>query len=112
MLDDLLELLPALRRIPRRLDRISGALERGEVTLRRRPFAHPRDAGLLVRLANRLILGFLSAAIGLVSVLLLQIGRGPIVFGTRLDLLPGYAGLIAATILGLRVLVAITRDGG
>ena len=111
-LDDLLELLPALRRIPRRLDRISGALERGELTLRLRPFAHPRDARLVTRLTNRLILSFISASIGVVSVLLLQLGRGPILFETHLDVLLGYGGLIAATVLGLRVLVAITRDGG
>ena len=110
-LDDLLELLPALRTIPRRLDRVSGALERGELTLRVRPFGHPRDARLVTRLTNRLILAFMSAAIGVVAVLLLQLGRGPMLFATHVDDLLGYAGLIAATILGLRVLVAITRDG-
>jgi ubiquinone biosynthesis protein len=47
-LNDLLELLPMLRKIPRRLDRISGALERGELSLRIRPFAHERDAQLAV----------------------------------------------------------------
>ena len=110
-LDDVLELLPALRSIPRRLDRISGALERGELTLRVRPLGHPRDARLVTRLTNRLILAFMSASIGVVSVLLLQLGRGPILFATHVDDLLGYAGLFAATILGLRVLVAITRDG-
>ena len=56
-------------------------------------------------------LAFFSASVGLVSVLLLNVGGGPLVFGTRLDLLLGYGGLIAATVLGLRVLVAVTRDG-
>jgi ubiquinone biosynthesis protein len=111
-LDDLLELLPALRRIPRRVDRITGALERGELTVRLRPFAHPRDASLVTRLANRFILAFISGSIGVVSVFLLQLSRGPAVFETHLDVLLGYGGLIAATMLGLRVLVAITRDGG
>lgn len=31
-------------------------------------------------------------------------------FDTRLDVLLGYGGLIAATVLGLRVIVAVTRD--
>lgn len=95
---------------PRRLDHISGALECGELSVRIRPFAHPRDAELVVRLTNRLILAFLSASIGLVAVFLLRLGRGPEMFGTRLDVLLGYGGLIAATVLGLRVLVAVTRD--
>jgi ubiquinone biosynthesis protein len=110
VLEDVLELLPTLRKIPRRLDHISGALARGELSVRIRPFAHPRDAELVVRLTNRLILAFLSASIGLVAVFLLRLGRGPEMFGTRLDVLLGYGGLIAATVLGLRVLVAVTRD--
>jgi len=107
-----LELLPALRRIPRRVDRITGALERGELTVRLRPFAHLSDASLVTRLANRFILAFISGSIGVVSVFLLQLSRGPTVLETHLDVLLGYGGLIAATMLGLRVLVAITRDGG
>jgi hypothetical protein len=31
-------------------------------------------------------------------------------FGTYLDVLLGYGGLIAATVLGFRVIVAVTRD--
>lgn len=112
MVDDLLALVPVLRRVPRRLDRISGALERGELTRRLRPFAHPRDRGLVVGLLNRLILAFIAGSIGPVSVFLLRLASGPMVFETHLDVLLGYGGLIAATILGLRVLVAITRDGG
>jgi ubiquinone biosynthesis protein len=110
VVDDVLELLPALRKIPRRLDRISGALERGDLSLRIRPFADQRDINLIVRLANRFILAFFSASVGLVSVLLLRLGQGPPIFKTRLDVLIGYSGLIAATILGLRIIVAVTRD--
>jgi hypothetical protein len=31
---------------------------------------------------------------------------------TELDVLLGYGGLVAATVLGLRVIVAVTRDTG
>jgi ubiquinone biosynthesis protein len=101
-----------LRKIPRRLDRISGALERGEQSLRSRPFAGPRDAELVTRLTNRLILAFFNASIGLVAVFLLRLGGGPQMLGTRLDVLLGYGGLAAATVLGLRVIVAVTHDTG
>jgi ubiquinone biosynthesis protein len=110
LLEDVLELAPTLRKLPRRLDHISGALERGELSLRIRPFADPRDAALVVGLANRLILAFFSASIGLVSVFLLRLAAGPPMFKTHLDTLLGYGGLIAATMLGLRVIVAVTRD--
>jgi ubiquinone biosynthesis protein len=110
LLNDVVELLPALRKIPRRLDRISGALERGELSLRVRPFAHDGDAELVTRLTNRLILAFFSASIGLVAVLLLHLDSGPRTLGTHLDVLLGYGGLVAATVLGLRVIVAVTHD--
>jgi ubiquinone biosynthesis protein len=110
VMEDLVELMSALRKIPSRLDRISGALERGELSLRIRPFADQRDRNLIVSLANRFILAFFSASVGAVSVLLLRLRGGPLVFETRLDVLVGYIGLAAATVLGLRVVVAVTRD--
>jgi hypothetical protein len=33
-------------------------------------------------------------------------------FSTNLDVLPGHGGLVAATVLGLRVTVAVTHDTG
>jgi transposase len=104
------ELMPMLRKIPRRVDRLSGALQRGELSLRIRPFADPRDAELVTRLTGRLILAVFSASIGLVAVLLLRLGSGPRTLGTHLDVLLGYGGLVAATVLGLRVIVAVSRD--
>jgi hypothetical protein len=56
------------------------------------------------------ILAFFSASIGLVAVFLLRVEGGPQMFGTRLNVLLGYGGLAAATVLGLRVIVAVTRD--
>ena len=112
VVDDMIQLLPALRRIPRRLDHITGALEHGELSLRIRPFAHPHDTDFIVRLTNRLILAFFTASIGLVAVFLLRTGGGPKLFGKQVDELLGYGGLVASTILGLRVIVAVSRDGG
>jgi ubiquinone biosynthesis protein len=108
---DLLEMLPALRRLPRRIDRITGALERGQFSLRLRALGDPRDVAVVGRYANRFLLVFASASIGLVSVLLLGVAGGPRVLGTPLDVLLGYLGLAGATILGLRVIAAITREG-
>jgi ubiquinone biosynthesis protein len=112
LLEDAIELLPMLRKVPRRLDRITGAFERGELSLRIRPFADPRDVAFITTLVNRLILAFFSASIGLVAVFLLRVGGGADMFGTQLNVLLGYGGLVAATALGLRVIVAITSDAG
>jgi ubiquinone biosynthesis protein len=110
--DDLLELVPALRRLPRHLDQIAQLTERGELTLRVRLFADQRDADHIDRLTNRLVLAFVSASVGLVSVLLLTVSTHSITIDrTPLNEVIGYAGLTAATILGLRVLAAVGRQG-
>jgi len=107
---DLLELLPAARRLPGRLDQLGHLAERGELTLRVRLFADDRDAQHLERLTDRFILAFVSASIGLVSVLLLTLPAQAITAnGTNVNQAIGYAGLTAATLLGLRVLAAIGR---
>jgi ubiquinone biosynthesis protein len=108
--DDLLELLPALRRLPRRLDQLGHLAERGELTLRVRLFADRRDARHIERLTDQFILAFISASIGLVSVLLLALpARAITLNGTNISQVIGYAGLTVATLLGLRVLAAIGR---
>ena len=64
------------------------------------------------RLVNRLVLAFLSGAIGLVSVGLIAIDGGP-AFSDRTSLFRvfGYFGLFCATVLAMRVIVAVLRDG-
>jgi len=57
------------------------------------------------------VVAFLSAAIGLVAALLLGVNNGiPVAKGITLAQALGYLGLLAATVLGMRVLVAISRD--
>lgn len=112
ILDDLLELLPALKRIPHHLDHIGHLAERGELTLRVRLFADRRDVEHVERLTDRLLLAFFSASVGLVSVLLLALPANMIkIDGVRMNQVFGYAGLTAATILGLRVIAAVGRHG-
>ena len=107
---DLLELLPVVRRLPRRLDQLGRLAEHGELTLRVRLFADDRDAQHLERLTDRFILAVFSASIGLVSVLLLALPAQAITLnGTNISQAIGYAGLTAATLLGLRVVATIGR---
>jgi ubiquinone biosynthesis protein len=107
---DLMEMLPALRKLPRRIDKIARALEHGDFSVRLRPPADHHDTSIVGRYVNRLVLAFVSASIGLVSALLLGVGQGPHMLGTRLDIALGYLGLSCATVLGLRVISDITRD--
>jgi hypothetical protein len=66
------------------------------------------DVRFITRLAERAIVAFLSAAIGVISTILVNAGgdtRPITVAHAR-----GYAGLAVATVLGLCILVSITRD--
>ncbi|MGN6672497.1 MAG: AarF/ABC1/UbiB kinase family protein, partial [Thermomicrobiales bacterium] len=109
--DEVQALLPMLRRLPRRVDRISEAIERGSLAVNVRLFADERDARLISTLVSRAILAFLGAAIGLMSVLLLGAPGGPVLVA-QISLFQalGYLGLCVSIILILRVINALVRD--
>ncbi|WP_198348060.1 AarF/ABC1/UbiB kinase family protein [Plantactinospora sp. KBS50] len=109
--EELAGLVPLLRKIPRRLDRIGAAMERSEWGVNVRLLADERDSRVIRRIADRLVTALLSGTIGVVSALLLGVDDGVLVTAS-LTLIQaiGYLGLIASTVLGLRVIVAISRD--
>jgi ubiquinone biosynthesis protein len=109
---ELLALVPALRRLPRRIDRVGDLLERGRLTTRVSLFASAADAAFVTRLVNRATLGFLGAVLGLISAVLLGTERGPVLAdGTQLLHVLGVVGLASGAVLMLRVVAAIVRDG-
>jgi ubiquinone biosynthesis protein len=116
--DEVLGLLPVLRRLPRRLDRITTSLERGTLTTSVRLLADHRDRQFVATMAGRAVLAFLGAAFGVISVMLIGVRGGPLFLpavagtgGTSLFHVFGYAGLFVSLVLTLRVIIAITRDG-
>ena len=107
--DELTTLLPMLRRLPRRLERIAGAVEHGRLTVVRL-FADDRDRRYATGLLQQLLLTVLGAAAGLIAVLLLGTAGGPAVTRTvGLHQLLGYFLLVISCVLVLRVLVLIFR---
>ena len=115
--DEALGLLPVLRRLPRRLDRITTALERGTLSTSVRLLADGRDRHFVASMAGRAVLAFLGAAFGIMSVMLIGVRGGPPLVpaaagigGTSLFHVFGYAGLFFSLVLILRVIIAITRE--
>jgi len=109
--DELAELLPVIRRLPRRFDRVTGALEQGRLGLNVRLFADERDRRVVTGLTNQFLLAFLGTASGIVAALLLGAPGGPKVAPTvSLYQIIGYNLLIVAAILVLRVLFTIFRN--
>jgi len=109
--EELIALAPVLRRLPRRFDRISGAMEQGRLGFNVRLFADERDRRVVTGLTHQFLLAFLGAASGVVGALLLGTPGGPqITPGVSLDEVIGYNLLIVASVLALRVLFTIFRN--
>ena len=104
-----LALMPLLRRAPRHADRIATILERGGLHLRVSLLSEDDDVRTLT---NRGVLAVLGSVVGVLSVLLLGTSGGPPFTGdTSLFQFFGYFGLFCASVLILRVIVAILHDG-
>ncbi|MGZ4233211.1 MAG: hypothetical protein ACXVVQ_17515 [Solirubrobacteraceae bacterium] len=86
-------------------------MERDELGINVRLLADERDTRFLTGLIDRVILTVISAAIALTSAVLITVSGGAAVSsGVTVPQVVGYIGLAVATVLGLRVLVAVTRD--
>ena len=108
--DELAALTPMLRRLPRRIDRIGGALEDGRLIVSVRLLADPSERRYLTGLLNRVLLAFLAAAAGIMAVLMIGIHGGPALSKTvSLYSFFGYCLLVIAAILAVRVLVQVFR---
>ena len=105
---ELLALLPMLRRLPRRADRISAALAQGRFTTNLRLLGDEHDVSVITELVHRAVLGLVGSALGVISgFLLLTHGSPRISTGMTLLHLFGYIGLFLAAALLSRVVLEI-----
>ncbi len=108
--EEISALLPVLRRLPRRFDRITGALEQGRLAMNVRLFADEQDRRFATDLVHQVLLAFLGATAGIMAVVLMGTGGGPAVTPTvSLFQVFGYNLLVVSCILVLRVLFVIFR---
>ncbi|GAA1863978.1 AarF/UbiB family protein [Paeniglutamicibacter psychrophenolicus] len=108
--NEVLSLLPMLRRLPRRLDAITGDLEAGRLGINMRLLAHPQDRKMLLSLAHEAILTFLAGVTGIMATILLVSGGGPMVTSTMsLYQLFGYTLVVVASVFILRVVFDLFR---
>ncbi|MEV0789219.1 AarF/UbiB family protein [Kribbella sp. NPDC050459] len=111
--EELATLLPMLRRLPRRIDRIAAAAESGRLGVNVRLLADERDRRHFTGLLHQALLAVLGATAGIMAVLLLGTPGGPKVTDSMtLFQLLGYNLLVICAVLVLRVLVLIFRLPG
>jgi ubiquinone biosynthesis protein len=109
--EELLSLLPVLRRLPRRVDRVTAALEQGRLSVSVRLFADERDRTVVQGMLHELLLAFTGMATGVMAVLLLASTGGPRVTAElTLNQLFGYNLLVISALLGLRLLFVVFRS--
>ncbi|WP_188186792.1 ABC1 kinase family protein [Nonomuraea sp. SYSU D8015] len=107
---ELAALLPMLRRLPRRVERIASAAEHGRFGMNVRLLADDRDRRYVTGLLHQVLLTVLGATAGLMAVMLLGTGGGPRVLeSTSLFHLIGYNLMLISAVLVLRVLAVIFR---
>ncbi|MES9601684.1 AarF/UbiB family protein [Actinomadura sp. NPDC000929] len=108
--DELLSLLPMLRRLPRRLDRITAAAEAGRLSVNVRLFSDESDRRTVTGLLQQVLLTILASTAGVMAVMLLGLRDGPAMTrDVTLFQFFGYCGLVICSVLSLRVLAVIFR---
>jgi ubiquinone biosynthesis protein len=100
--------LPILRRLPRRVDQVTGALEQGRLGLNVRLFADEHDRQFVTGLLHQVMLTVLGATSGVMAVLLLGADSDPqLTPPICLHQAFGYNLLVISGLRGLRVVVTI-----
>jgi ubiquinone biosynthesis protein len=110
--DEIVALLPMLRRLPRRVDRIAAAVEGGRLNVNVRALADERDRKVITGWVQLGVLAILAATAGGMAVALLALKGGPAMTATiSLYQFLGYCLLVICALLALRVLAAVFRTG-
>jgi hypothetical protein len=109
---ELMHQLPRLRRVPERLDELLERTLSGQLSASVSFLSDERDARLLTRLVDRIVLSLIAAATGIGATLILRVEAGPTFGGSvTLNEVLGYFGIASASVLALRVVAGVIRDG-
>jgi len=108
--DELLEMLPVIRRLPRRLDHFGEMLEKGEASVRIGFFADKENAKFVTKWISQMLLALVGMAIGGISVGLLSIGSRLKDEGLLINSLFGYTGILISAVLLIRVAIHAVRN--
>ena len=108
--DELLSVLPIVRRLPHRVDRVTGSLADGRFGMNVRMLADSRDRSFLREIIGLAVVTFLAGIFGIMAATLLTSDTGPQLSNTlTLFQVFGYLFLVVAGILTLRALFDVLR---
>ena len=108
--EQLVQVLPVLQRLPRRIDAIAAAAQGGELQLRVSWLADPGDRAYLTGLVHHVVITALAAVLAVCGVLLLVDGGGhAITPALRVNTLLGATLFLFAFVLAARSLALVFR---
>ncbi len=108
--NELLELLPVIRRLPRRLDHLGSMLEKGDMSVKVGFFSDRANTSFVTKWISQALLAFVGTAIGGISIGLLSLSG--LSFGSDIQIVTmfGYAGILISAILLIRVAIHAVRN--
>jgi ubiquinone biosynthesis protein len=110
MQSELINLVPLLRRLPRRINKLSENHDRGRLSVNVRLLAEGRDRDFLLGLTHQVIVAILAAAATVAAIVLLTASGGPqLAYGISFYQILGYSLLFIGCVLALRALVLVFR---
>ncbi|WP_253901584.1 AarF/ABC1/UbiB kinase family protein [Arthrobacter sp. PAMC 25486] len=106
----MMQLLPLVNRLPRRLNKITEDLEHGRFSMRVRVLDHPSDRRFLTGLFQQLIVAVLAGSAVLGAILLITSNEGPLLTGDiHLYGFFGFVLLFGGFVLGMRALMLVFK---
>jgi len=107
--NELLAMLPAMRRIPRKLDDLSSKLENGELSVKVGFFSDETNASFITTFISQFLIAFIGTAFGGISVGLLHLANSATEPNDQFLSVVGYGGLFISAILLVRVAIHAVR---
>jgi len=109
--NELLELLPVIRRLPRRIDQLGSKLEKGELSFKVGFFSDKANTSFVTKWIAQALLAFVGTAFGGISIGLLSVS-GPTSTWSEFNLVAvfGYTGLLISAVLLIRVAIHAVRN--
>ncbi|REK75097.1 ABC1 kinase family protein [Paenibacillus paeoniae] len=107
--NELLELLPVMRRLPRRLDHLGSMLEKGEFSVKVGFFSDKANTSFVTKWISQALLAFVGTAFGGISIGLLSLGGRSTGDEFNMVTMFGYTGILISAVLLIRVAIHAVR---
>ncbi|MFF2885921.1 ABC1 kinase family protein [Paenibacillus sp. NPDC057967] len=107
--NELLELLPVIRRLPRRLDHLGSMLEKGEFSVKVGFFSDKANTSFVTKWISQALLAFVGTAFGGISIGLLSLGGRYSDDEFNMVTMFGYTGILISAVLLIRVAIHAVR---